>query len=411
MDFEEHPDDLAFRLEARAWLAEHAPRRQEGEPSWSEHRPRTRGEDDFLVEQSRRWQETKHGAGWAGIAWPPESGGRGRSANQARIFSEEEARYETPAGLFMVAIDMAGPTIQQHGSEGQRRRHLEPTLRGEQIWCQLFSEPSAGSDLAALRTRAERDGDEWVINGQKVWTTSAHHADYGLLLARTDWDVPKHEGITYFLVPMDTPGVDVRPLRQIDGAAHFNEVFLTDVRLPDSQVLGEVHRGWGVAMTTLLAERTAIGGAGMVRFDDVLRLAERFDRRGDPVVRQHLAAAYARFQIQQWLAWRAQTAIERGRMPGPEASVLKLMGSNHVAANAELYQELSSSHGMLWQDDGFERGRWQGAFLYQWASRLGGGTDQVQRNVIGERVLGLPREPRADRDVPFRDLPSESRPA
>ena len=189
MDFEEHPDDLAFRLEARAWLAEHAPRRQEGEPSWSEHRPRTRGEDDLLVEKSRRWQETKHAAGWAGIAWPPESGGRGRSANQARIFSEEESRYETPAGLFMVAIDMAGPTIQQHGSDEQRRRHLEPTLRGEQIWCQLFSEPSAGSDLAALRTRAERDGDEWVINGQKVWTTSAHHADYGLLLARTDWDL------------------------------------------------------------------------------------------------------------------------------------------------------------------------------------------------------------------------------
>ena len=405
MDFDEHPDDVAFRYEARAWLAEHAPRRVEGQPSWTEHRPRSQAEDDALVERSRQWQETKHEAGWAGIAWPEDAGGGGRSPNQARIFSDEESHYETPAGLFMVAIDMAGPTIMQHGTPEQHDRYLEPTLRGRQVWCQLFSEPSAGSDLAALRTRAVRDGDEWVVNGQKVWTTSAHHADYGLLLARTNSDVPKHQGITYFIVPMDTPGVEVRPLRQIDGAAHFNEVFLTDVRLPASSILGEIDRGWGVAMTTLLAERTAIGGAGMVKFDDILRLADRFGRRDEPVMRQHLAACHTRFQIQQWLGWRAQTAIERGRMPGPEASVLKLTGSRQVAANAELYEELSGAHGMLWQDDGFEHGRWQGLFLYQWASRLGGGTDQVQRNVIGERVLGLPREHRADLGVPFRQLP------
>ncbi len=406
MDFDEHPDDRAFRLEARNWLAEFAPPRIPGAPSWTRHRPRTVEADAALVEQSRRWQRRKHDAGWAGISWPEQAGGRGRSANQARIFSEEEAKFETPTGLFMVAIDMAGPTLMDHGSVEQRERHLEPTLRGDQIWCQLFSEPSAGSDLAALRTRAERDGDEWVVNGQKVWTTSAHHADFGLLLARTDVDVPKHQGITFFIIPMDAEGVEVRPLRQIDGAAHFNEVFLTDVRLPHSQVVGEPDRGWTVAMTTLLAERTAIGGAGMVRFDDIVALARHFDASRDRTIRQSLATVYTRFRIQKWLGWRAQTAVERGRMPGPEASVIKLLQSEQVSASADLSLGAAGAHGMLWQDDGYEQGRWAGAFLYQWAARLGGGTDQVQRNVIGERVLGLPREPRPDRDVPFCDLPT-----
>jgi alkylation response protein AidB-like acyl-CoA dehydrogenase len=249
-----------------------------------------------------------------------------------------------------------------------------------------------------------RDGDEWVVNGQKVWTSGAHHSDWGILLARTDPDAPKHRGITYFLVDMRTAGIDVRPLRQINGVAHFNEVFLTDVRIPASNVVGEVNGGWGVALTTLTSERTLIGGGVGLRFDDLRHLAVRAGRTDGAAARQSLAGAYTRFELLRYLGLRVQTAISQGRTPGPESSVLKLAYSRHVAANGDLVLALEGAAGMLFAGDANDGGFWQQLFLGQWSSRLGGGTDEVQRNIIGERVLGLPGEPRLDKDTPFRRL-------
>ena len=277
-------------------------------------------------------------------------------------------------------------------------------LRGDEVWCQLFSEPGAGSDLAGLSTRAERDGDEWVVNGQKVWTSGAHHSDHAILLARTDTEQPKHQGITYFLVDMFAPGVEVRPLRQINGIAHFNEVFLTDVRVPASNVVGSVGAGWSVAQTTLMNERTLIGGGGGLVFADLERLLRQTGRAKDPVARQGVVDAFIRIQLLRYLGLRSQTAISQGRQPGPETSVLKLAVSQHIAATGDLAMALEGAGGMLMGESTPDEGFWQQYFLGQWSVRIGGGTDQIQRNIIGERSLGLPREARADKGIAFRDL-------
>ena len=291
-----------------------------------------------------------------------------------------------------------------HGTEEQCLRYLDPIRRGDEVWCQLFSEPDAGSDLAGLATRAVRDGDEFVVNGQKVWTSGAQSADWAILLVRTNPDVPKHRGITYLLLDMRTPGIEVRPLRQIDGAVHFNEVFLTDVRVPVANVVGEIDQGWGVTMTTLVNERSAIGGGGMVQFGEILMLAREMGRTDDPVLRQQLAKMYTYFQITRFLGYRVQTSVSQGLLPGPESSVMKLHISRQYGEGGDLYQSLLGAAGMLWLDDAPFDGFFQGLFLAQWAPRIGGGTDQIQRNIAGERVLGLPAEPRVDKAVPFKDL-------
>ena len=403
------PEDptAAFRAEARAFLEAHA-------------RPRRAGEDDFArfrflgdpspeadaehVRSCKQWQRTLFDEGWAGIAWPKEYGGRGGSPAEARIFAREQARFDVDAGAFAVGIGMVGPTLIAHGTEAQKQRYLPALLRGDEVWCQLFSEPGAGSDLAGLRTRAVRDGDEWVVNGQKVWSSGAHHSELGILLARTDPDAPKHKGITYFVLDMRSPGIEVRPLRQINGVAHFNEVFLTDVRIPHDNVVGEVNGGWGVAQTTLGAERVLIGSGGAVGFRDLARLATEQQRTGDPVMRQRLADAYIRFEIVKYLGQRAQAARRNGAAVGAEASVLKLAVSQNVALNGDLALALEGATAMLLHGDAPYGGFWQQQFLNQWGTRIGGGTEQVQRNVIGERVLGLPSEPRPDKRVPFREL-------
>jgi alkylation response protein AidB-like acyl-CoA dehydrogenase len=406
MDFEETPEERAFRAEVHAWFDAHARRREPGDDP--EHfylsTDASPEADAAHVKASKEWQRTLFDAGWAGITWPPEWGGRGGAGWQQRIFNEEQTRYDVAAGVFSVGIGMAGPTIMVWGTEAQQRRFLEPMLRGDEIWCQLFSEPGAGSDLAGLATRAEADGDEWVVNGQKVWTSGAHHSDFGLLLARTDVDAPKHRGITAFLVDMHAPGVDVRPLRQINGVAHFNEVFLTDVRVPDEHRLGPVGEGWRVAQTMLANERALIGGGGgRVGFRDIAALARECGALDDPVVRQELARCYTRIQVIKWLGWRARSRKDEGL--GPEASVLKLMASQRQALDGDLVIALQGAAGMLYEEDAPRRGRYQQQFLMQWSSRIGGGTDQIQRNVIGERVLGLPGDVRVDKDVPFRDIP------
>jgi alkylation response protein AidB-like acyl-CoA dehydrogenase len=403
------PEDptAAFRARARAFLEVHA-------------RPRRADDDDFArfrflgdpspeadaehVRRGKAWQRTLFDGGWAGIAWPREYGGLGGTPAEARAFAQEQARFDVDVGVFAVGIGMVGPTLIVHGTEEQKRRYLPALLRGDEVWCQLFSEPGAGSDLAGLRTRAVRDGDEWVVNGQKVWSSGAHHSELGILLARTDPDAPKHQGITYFVLDMHAPGIEVRPLRQINGVAHFNEVFLTDVRVPHVNVVGEVNGGWAVAQTTLGAERALIGGGGAVGFRDLARLARDQGRAGDPVLRQRLADAYIRFEVLKFLGRRAQAAQRDGRRAGAEASVLKLAMSRHVALNGDLALALEGAPAMLLHGNAPYGGFWQQSFLNQWGVRIGGGTEQVQRNVIGERVLGLPPEPRPDKGVPFREL-------
>ncbi|HWS47112.1 MAG TPA: acyl-CoA dehydrogenase family protein, partial [Acidimicrobiia bacterium] len=334
---------------------------------------------------------------------PVEAGGRGGAGWQQRIFNEEQSKYDVAVGVFAVGIGMAGPTIIAWGTAEQQQRYLPPMLRGDEVWCQLFSEPGAGSDLAGLRTRGERDGDEWLVNGQKVWTSGAHYSDFGLLLARTNPDAPKHKGITAFLLDMRVPGIDVRPLRQITGASHFNEVFLTDVRVPDACRVGPVDGGWRVANTMLSNERAFIGGGGRVSARDIVALAQRTGASSDPTMRQELARSYTRMQLIKWLGLRARSRKDQGL--GPEASVLKLAVSRRLAHDGDLVMALQGAQAVLYDTDALQDGYWQQQFLGQWSTRIGGGTEQIQRNVIGERVLGLPPEPRLDKELPFKDLP------
>jgi alkylation response protein AidB-like acyl-CoA dehydrogenase len=408
----ESPELEAFRAEAVAWLEANSSRRSRDVNEFKRRMSATAQSQESELEHvkhCKEWQRKLYDAGYAGLNVPTEYGGQGRSALEARVFQQEMARYEIDTGVFSVGLAMVVPTILTHGTEPQKLRHIPALLKGEAVWCQLFSEPGAGSDLAGLTTRAVRDGDEWVVDGQKVWNSFAHVADWGILLARTNWDVPKHRGITYFLVDMTTPGVEARPLRQITGVAHFNETFLDGVRIPHENVLGEVNGGWGVAQTTLMAERMLIGGGGMgLGWRDYLGLARSFERTGDPLVRQRLAETYTRFEILKWLGERARAAAKAGKPMGPESSVAKLAISEHVAKNGDLVLALEGADAMLYAGDAFEHGFWQQMFLGQWGIRIGGGTEQVQRNILGERVLGLPPESRPDKTDAFRDVPKNT---
>jgi alkylation response protein AidB-like acyl-CoA dehydrogenase len=402
VNFDESPEEAAFRADVRAWLAvasdtDAARGLRGGTPSL----------DTEWVARAKPWQAHLADSGWAGITWPTDSGGRGGTPSQQAIFLEEAGRLGLAPNAFAVGVAMAGPTIIAHGTDEQRRRFLPPMQRGDEVWCQLFSEPGAGSDLAGLSTRAVRDGDEWVVNGQKVWTSGAHYSDLGILLARTDPDQPKHRGITFFLVDMGSPGIEVRPLRQMTGASHFSEVFLTDVRIPHRRILGELNGGWAVAMTTLANERTMMGGgsSGPVAAD-LIELARGASRAADPVVRQGLAASWSRAQLMTYLGHRSRTRANQGLPPGPEASVRKVFAAWNLKRNGELALDVQGAAGMLVDEDAPEGGRWQQSFLSAPSIRIAGGSDEIQRNVMGERVLGLPAEPRVDKALPFRALPS-----
>lgn len=386
------PEVAAYRAEVEAWFETVAERR--GTTTEPRIKGKTLEEDLEDLEEARRWQRKLLEAGYAGVHWPKEHGGRGLPVRFAAAVEAVRAEFAVPRSPFMVGIDMAGPTLVAHGTPAQQARWLPGTLRGDHYWCQLFSEPDAGSDLASLKARAVRDGDEWVVTGQKVWTTQAQIADLGMLLVRTDPDAPKHAGISFFVLDMSAPGIDVRPLRQIDGSVHFNEVFLEEVRVPHENLIGELHDGWNVARTTLGAERSAIGGGNQVRVDQLIDLARRHGRHTDPIIRQQLAHLKTTESIKTWIGYRVRTATERGRRPGREAMVLKLINSEHVAAIANLAMRIQGPDAFLAAPDADDAGYWHDFFLGHWASRIGGGTDQIQRNVIGERALGLPRDPK-----------------
>ena len=399
-------EEAAFRAEARSWLDDHAAELTEPSVAPSaivaEWTPE---EEEQRLAEAKAWQATKFKDGWAGIAWPEEYGGRGGTPIESLIFGQEESRYDVPHDALAVGLGWCGPAVLLHGNDEQRLRLLPPLLRGDDVWCQLFSEPSAGSDLAGLATRAQRDGDEWVITGQKVWTTFAHRSDWGLCVARSDGDVPKHRGMTAFIVDMKAPGIECRPLRQITASSNFNEVFLDEVRVPDTDRIGAIGDGWRVVITTFMYERFggSFGGGGMIHA--LRRLIVEQGKGDDPLVRDRYADLYARASALRYTSMRLITAISKGRMPGPEGSAMKLAGTLLLTDLYEFATELFGPTGMLVGEDTPWQGEWQDAFLGTPGLRIGGGTDQIQRNIIGERVLGLPADVRVGKDVPFSEIP------
>jgi alkylation response protein AidB-like acyl-CoA dehydrogenase len=388
------PAEAALRAEVRAWMEVHA---TPYGPATSDLR--LVDTDDYAA-RARDWQRTLDAGGWSVPTWPAAWGGRNFSSNEARIVREEETRFAVPTGLFQVAALMVGPTLMACGTAAQQQRFLPAIRGGEHLWCQLFSEPDAGSDLASLRTRAERDGDDWVVTGQKVWTSGAASADWAILLARTDPASRRHQGITYFLCDMRAPGVEVRPLVQINRAAHFNEVRLDGVRIPHDLVVGEVGDGWSVARVTLGAERAMIGSMNVGdRIATVIDVARKSGRLADPVLRERLADLYVRGWALRCLGDRVSYAMRTGGPIGPEASTLKLGLSTFLARLGDVAMAVLDADGLLEGGDASATdhdsyGRLQDMFLGQWASRIGGGTEQIQRNLIGERALGLPRDPK-----------------
>jgi alkylation response protein AidB-like acyl-CoA dehydrogenase len=403
VDFEDSPELAAFREEVRAFLDAHASLRHGDDRDWSRNGAAT---DEAVAsdfrKRCREWQRTLYDNGWAGLTWPKEFGGAGLSPAHQIVFATELARYDATSGFIQAAQGLVGPTLMQHGTTEQQQRYLPPLLSGDELWCQLFSEPGAGSDLANLATRAVRDGDEWVVNGQKVWNSSAQFADFGILITRTDPEAPKHQGITYLIVDMNTPGIEVRPLVQAQGVAHFNEVFFSDVRIPVANVVGEVNGGWKVTRTTLRSESNVISGAGQATtYSAVLATARRVGRTDDPVVRQGLAQVYSDELILRWMGWRTQTAVMTGRYELMlHGSLLKNFFTRSLTRRVGLGLDVEGPEGML-DDDAEGNGFWQYQCLNQFASRIGGGTEEVHRNNLGEQVLGLPREPSTDRDVPW----------
>jgi alkylation response protein AidB-like acyl-CoA dehydrogenase len=393
MDFDDTPAEAAFRAEVRSWLDAHAKRRSvQAAGVLRSHVADDLGQEEH-VRACRDWQRTLCRGGWAGITWPTEFGGRGGTAVDQMIFTQEQASYDVHVGALVVGLGMVGPTLMRWGRPEQQHRHLGPMLQGDEMWCQLFSEPGAGSDLPSLTTRAELDVDEYVVNGQKVWTTLAQYSDWAILLARTDRNSSGRKGISYFLVDMRTPGIEVRPLRQISGVSHFNEVFLTDVRVPVANLVGDVGEGWPVARTTMASERMAIGAGGGTTFEDVAALIRSLGGVQQSVCRQAVASAYIHFELLRFLRLRVQTALSQGRSPGAEGSLLKLAFSRHAARLGDLGLELLGAEGLVLDDGRPEAAFWRERFLNQWAMRIGGGTDEIQRNQISEQTLGLPRDP------------------
>src|SRR5579883_388171 len=411
MDFEDTPQEAQFRAAVRAFLEANAERRKPGMAEGY----RTSQSAPGALERAKAWQAKKAANGYAGITWPKEWGGRGGTPIEQVIYNQEEAHYVVPRGFFEIGLGMCIPTLCTWGTPEQRQRYAPPALRGEEIWCQLFSEPAAGSDLAGLRTRAEKKGDEWIVNGQKIWTSGAHYSDYGILVTRSDPYVLKHKGLTFFFLDMKSPGIEVRPIKQISGQSHFNEVFFTDVRIPDSQRLGPVGAGWQVSLTTLMNERLAVGDAPGPDFTEIFELARGLELEDgpairNPAVRDKLADWFVRAQGLKYTNFRTTTALSRGETPGPEASIGKLVSATKLQEIASFGMDLLGMGGVMTDEAALPANAlFQQALLYSPALRIAGGSDEILRNIIAERVLGLPADVRVDKDLPFNQLPTEKR--
>ncbi|NKB98446.1 MAG: acyl-CoA dehydrogenase [Pseudomonadales bacterium] len=402
MDFEDTAEEKAFREEARTWLEANVPTADE-----------LAGMDG--MQRAKFWQKRKADAGWACIRWPKEYGGRDATAIENVILGQEEAKVDAPeTGVFGIGQGMAAPTMMTWATEEQKQRFVPRLATGEDVWCQLFSEPAGGSDLAALRTKADRDGDDWVVNGQKIWTSGAHYSDWAILVVRTDPDVAKHKGLSYFFLDMNSPGIEVKPIRQISGEANFNEVYFTDVRIPDSQRLGDVGQGWQVALTTLMNERASIGaGGGGTKFGTVKELAESVQIDGRPAIEDsHVRAKLATWYVEEaglkYTIYRTLSALSKGAVPGPENSIGKYVAGKKTQDMASFAIDLLEQEGIIRDRD--QDARFSTLFQDTYMSipglRIAGGTDEIMANIIAERVLGLPQEPRMDKGIPFTEVPT-----
>ena len=400
MDLNDTPEQARYRAKVRAWLEEHA-----GEAPAEQD-----SDDPAHIDARRAWQGQLAGAGLAGVTWPAELGGQGLGAVEHVIVGQEIARAGVPGILDVIGVGMLGPTIIAHGSAEQKGRFLGPMLHGDEVWCQLFSEPAAGSDLAAVQARAVRQDDGgWRLTGQKVWTTNAHFAAYGLLLARTDSDVPKHKGLTMFIVPMDAEGVTIRGLRQISGEAEFNEVFFDDVRLESDAVVGGVGNGWGTALTTLMFERLTIGlgseGLGYKPERYAAAIASDEHARRDPEVRRRLGELCTELLAVKFTGYRMLSALQQGQIPGPEAGLAKVTTVRSAIEAGDLIADVLGPEALA-QDS-----EWAYMISFLPGLKSAGGTEEILRNTIGERVLGLPPEPRLDKGIPFSELRAKERAA
>lgn len=400
MDFNDTKEEAEFRAEARAFLAKHL------EPKGD--RPlRQRVDGSEFMRLAKQWQKTKAENGYAQITWPKEIGGRGGTPMQQVIWNQEEAKFDAPTGPFTIGLGMCIPTVIAFGSDEHKKRYVSKAMKGEEIWCQLFSEPSAGSDVAGLKTRAVKDGDEWVINGQKVWTSGAHYSDYGILLTRTDPSVAKHKGLTMFIVNMKQPGVEVRPIHQASGGREFNEVYFSDVRIPDSDRLGDVGQGWKVAIVTLMNERLAVGGSPGPDWAEIMAYAQTSGAMSDQAFREKLADWYVAAQGYKLTKFRTQTALSRGQTPGPENSIGKIITANHLQDICNSAIEMQDHYGIMTDSDRMPADAiFQQSFMWAPGLRIAGGTDEILKNIIAERVLGLPQDVRVDKTVPFDQLKS-----
>lgn len=402
MDFDDSPTEAAFRAEVRAWLEAHAEPKRHARDFVGDGLP-----PDERLAAARAWQARKAAAGYAAVTWPRELGGLGGTAVQQLIVRQEESHFRSSFGIFEIGLGMCLPTLMAYGSESHKARRIRPGLYGEEIWCQMFSEPAAGSDVAGVLTRARPEGHHWVVNGQKVWTTGAQFSDFGLLLARTDPTAPKHAGLTMFFVDMKSPGIEVRPIRQMDGDSEFNEVFFTDVRVPDDQRLGAVGAGWKVALTTLMHERLSVGAEiGLLNFDALWAVVKAAGRLDEPLAGEHLADTWVAEEGLRLHHCRSLTALSRGGTPGPEQSIAKLVKATLAQRMATFALQLRGEAGQVGDADPtsdayvVER-TWTRAA----AMRIAGGTDEILRNIIAERVLGLPEEARLDKGIPFNEIP------
>jgi alkylation response protein AidB-like acyl-CoA dehydrogenase len=385
MDLTFSAEEESFRAELRAWLAAHVPAEQ---PEFATLADEVR----YLVD----WQRRLAGGGWVGVHWPREYGGRGATTAENYLLQEELARAQAPEIIGRIGVNLVGPTLIHYGSETQKRRYLSKILSAEELWCQLFSEPNAGSDLAALRCRAERDGDDFVVTGQKVWTSYAQFADWGILLARTDPTAPKAKGISFLIVDMHSPGIAIRPLRQMTGSDEFNEVFLEDVRVPAENLVGTLHQGWSIAQTTLSHERGTSPRQLVVHrilLRELLALARATGADADPIVRQQLAQVFIEVEMTKLYNWRTLTQLRRYGKPGPESSLVKLFWSEMSQRLHDTAMQVLGVSGQYWSGEprAIARGRWLRSYLYYRAATIFAGTSEVQRNIIAQRVLGLPR--------------------
>ena len=409
MDFNDSPEEAAYRARVRTWLDANATLR---DPDAAKGNMLDEAEGD-MVQRAKDWQLKKQQEGWACLRWPKEFGGQEATAMESVIFNQEEGRYQVPPSIYGIGHGMLGPTIMAHGTEEQKERFLPDMVKGGEVWCQLFSEPDAGSDLAGLKMTAVKDGDDWIINGQKIWTTGAQYCKWGMLVARTDPNAAKHAGLTYFIVDMEAPGVDIRPIKQMSGASGFNEVFFSDVRIPDADRLDAVGNGWRVAITTLMNERSSIGGSmgGGAGIKDLIKLAESVEINDKPAiedggVRRKIADFAVRRNGLKYTGQRGLSALSQGATPGPEAAIGKLVAAIMGLEMGAFGMELQGAAGVLSGDDGHADPAWQHTYMAMPGLRLAGGTDEILRNIISERVLGMPGEPRMDKDKPFKDIPT-----